>query len=143
MNSPPARPSIRVLVVCVLLFAAVGTVSIAVGDGPATQGATAAVCDHDDYQPPSLDREWEGSFVDPLENGSLEHWSGGNLARVGGAGDCSLVVAENDAGTLTATTVNGTRGIVTGSVNLGANGSLTMAGANETHTIVRDTVVRE
>jgi hypothetical protein len=132
MNPPPARQSIRVLAVCALLFASVGAVSVAVGDGPAPQKAPAAVCDHDDYDPPALDGEWEVSFVDPLENGSLEHWSGGDLARVGGSGDCSLVVTENDAATLTATMVNGTRGVVTGSIDLGANGSLALVGANET-----------
>jgi len=132
MSRPPTRPSLSSLVVCALLLATVGTVSVAAVDEPATQNTQSAVCDTDDYRPPSLDREWRESFVDPLENGSLDHWSGGTLARVGGDGDCSLVVTENESVTLTATTIDGNRGVVTGSVDLGANGSLSLVGANET-----------
>jgi hypothetical protein len=124
------RPSIQALAICALLFATVGTVSVAAVQMSATQAT--AVCDHDDSETPSLDRDWEDQFVDPLENGSLDNWSGGELARIGGTGDCSLVVAENEAATLTATTVAGTRGVVTGSVDLGENGSLLLVGANET-----------
>jgi hypothetical protein len=128
MNSPPVRSSLSLLAVCALLLSTAGVVAVDSADAPAQD----SVCDYESYTPPSLDREWRESFVDPLENGSLDNWSGGALARVGGDGDCSLVVGENESVTLTATTVDGNRGVVTGSVDLGANGSLSLVGANET-----------
>jgi hypothetical protein len=68
----------------------------------------------------------DATFEDRLTNESLANWDGGRLVRVGAAGDCSLYVGANETATLQATLVNESDGMVTGSVDLGVNGTISL-----------------
>lgn len=68
----------------------------------------------------------DAAFVDRLTNDSLADWDGGRLVRVGAAGDCSLFVAATETATLQSARINRSNAIVTGAVDLGANGTLSL-----------------
>jgi len=77
---------------------------------------------------------WTVGSVDHLSTDSLGRWTGGRIAPVGAEGDCSLFVASGERATLTGTTVDGSRGVVTGVLDLGANGSLRLVDAGSRST---------
>jgi hypothetical protein len=123
-RSPPLQRPCIALAALLLVCAAAATPATGQTDGP---------CVRDDPGPDLTDRgNIDPAFVDALENGSLADWDGGRLAPVGAAGDCSLVVTDGRTATLTAATVNGTSGIATGTLDLGANGSLAFVPENGT-----------
>jgi len=112
-----------------------------VGVAPAAVHATDTAaqtesCDRDEYEPPELDREWDVAFTDSVEDGSLADWDGGRLLATGPDDDCSLALADDESATLTATTVNGTHGVVTGTLDLGKNGTLRLDASNSTGAVV-------
>lgn len=115
-----------------LLVALVGFVGVVpaaghpgnAAQGPAETTAQADSCERDEYEPPELDRGWEVAFIDPIQDGSLGNWDEGRLAPVRLGEECSLVVSDGESANLTARTVNGTYGVVTGTLDLGTNGSV-------------------
>ncbi|WP_274323221.1 hypothetical protein [Halosimplex aquaticum] len=86
--------------------------------------STPLSCEYDDYTPPRLGGEWTATFEDGLAADSQARWDGGRIVQVGVGGDCSLFVADGRTAMLPNVTVNGTRGVVTGTVDLGADGQL-------------------
>lgn len=127
--SPPSRR--RFGLVCVLLIVVTSAVTLTAADTSRNASAAAEQsCRYDSYDPPTLDSEWDETYADALDNGSLEDWTNGQIVRVGASGDCSLAVTDGESTTLTATAVNGTRGVVTGVVDLGSNGSLRLTEGN-------------
>ncbi|WP_436906717.1 hypothetical protein [Halosimplex marinum] len=139
MLSPPSREHARYGVVCLLAVAAAATVAAtslptaatAATDGASPQSATAtqAECFDADYDPPDLAPDWSATFTDGLSTESLDRWTGGRVAPVGAGGDCSLFVAGGERATLSAATVDGSGGVVAGTLDLGANGSLRLVDA--------------
>lgn len=147
MTSPPSRLFGGLCIVCLVLTLPVasgapvtpanGTVS-----SPTTTPVTPAngtetprpPCDGDTYVPPDLDREWVIDYRDGLDADALEDWSGGRVVRIGATGECSLDVTET--ATLTAAVVDGTRGVVTGVLDLGANGSLRFVDAETNDSVL-------
>jgi hypothetical protein len=143
VTARPARTLVAALLAGVLLAAALLVVTPATAvvataaDAPTTQPATATQstvdtrpCEDDGYEPPALDREWDPGFVDSLDDASRTDWAGGRVVRVGATGDCSLAALDGETVTLTAATVDGTRGVLTGTLDLGANGSLALVAVN-------------
>lgn len=129
MISPPSRR--RFGLVCVLLIVVTSAVTLTAADTSRnTSAAAEQSCRYDAYEPPTLDGEWNETYADSLDNGSLEDWTNGQIVRVGASGDCSLAVTDGESSTLTATAVNGSRGVVTGVVDLGSNGSLRLIEGN-------------
>lgn len=111
--------------VCVLVVASLA--SLAVIQTTPSQTAPASVesaCEDDSYTPPSLDFAWNETYADPLDNGSEGDWSGGQIVHVGASRECSLLVVDGHSESLDAVTIDGTRGVVTGTVDLGSNGSV-------------------
>lgn len=124
-----ARPPLRRLLALVVLCAVVaGTVVPAAGS--ADQGGTQADSCSDDYFDPDLDVDWDRTYTDGIANGSLSDWRGGQLVQVGPDGGCSLAVFDGETAQLTVTTINESRGVVTGTLDLGTNGSLTLTEAD-------------
>ncbi|WP_235853623.1 hypothetical protein [Halosimplex salinum] len=122
------------------LAVAVGAVSVASGavlgtvsadSGPAA-GYGVADCTYETYSAPGLDDDWAPAFEDGLGENSLDNWSGGRTVPVGADGDCSLYVADSETATLTRPdgTVEPDSGVVTGTLDLGANGSLRLVDPN-------------
>lgn len=134
MRRAPQRHVVRLACLCLLVFALTGVVTAV---SPVHSERSTLSCERDSYTPPELDQESDLTLTDELENGSLDNWSGGRLARVGAEGGCSLVVTANQSVTLTATTVNGTSGVVTGVLDLGSNGSLLLeANDSQQHVVI-------
>ncbi|WP_135365496.1 hypothetical protein [Halosimplex halophilum] len=102
----------------------------AASPGTPTPTATPRRCLDDEYDPPVLPADWTAGLVDHLSSESLDRWTGGRIAPVGAGGDCSLFVADGERATLSATTVDRSRGVVTGTLDLGANGSLRLIEAD-------------
>jgi hypothetical protein len=75
------------------------------------------------------------NYEDRLTDDSLVNWSGGRLVRVGASGDCSLFVGPNETATLASTLVNDSSDILTGTVDLGANGSLSLVADGSSLTV--------
>ena len=101
-----------------------------------TATATPRPCRDDEYDPRVLPSGWTVGYVDHLSTDSLDRWTGGRVAPVGGGGDCSLFVADGERATLSGTAVDGSRGVVTGVLDLGANGSLRLVDAGSRSTAV-------
>jgi hypothetical protein len=106
---------------------------IAGAAGPAGASQVPVASDHEppDCEVDGRDAELESragqvTYVSPMANGSTADWDGGRIIRVGASGDCSLA-ATNGTATLAGTAV-GTPGLVTGTVDLGANGSFRLVG---------------
>lgn len=120
-----ARRRRRVLSLCVLVLAGgPATAGLSAGTGVGTGADVDPACESDGAGP-ALGTEWRfDPFEDTVTTESLEDWTGGRVVRVSVAGDCSLAVTRNETATLTATTVDGTRGLVTATLDLGSNGSL-------------------
>jgi hypothetical protein len=145
MKRPPldTRLSVGYALVVVLTSILVLTAAQATVAHPSA-ASERDVCEDDSYSPPPLEESWEQSYTDSLDSGSLGDWSEGEIVRVGSSGSCSLLVTDGNSAQLEATTVDGTRGVATGTVDLGANGSLnfaangseTAASANERSEIV-------
>lgn len=87
-------------------------------------------CDGDGRDRRLEERAGQVAFVDTLVNDSKSDWDGGQIVRVGSTGDCSLAVTNGTAA-LTAATVDET-GVLTGTVDLGENGSLRLVGPSGT-----------
>ena len=122
---PPLDRRQSIAFMLVVVTVSIG--SIAVVQATPSQTATAsaeAVCSDNTYSPPDLDFRWTESYTDELRTGSEQDWSGGEMVRVGADGECSLLVRDGNSVSLDATTIDGTRGVVTGTVDLGANGSI-------------------
>jgi len=139
LTALPAR-TFAALLACVLVLATPATAVVAAttADAPPTRLTTTAQsaddsgpCDDGEYRPPDLNREWNPEFFDSLGDASQSDWTGGRVVRVGATGDCSLAVLDSETATLTAVTVDGTRGVLTGTLDLGANGSLALVATNE------------
>jgi hypothetical protein len=83
-------------------------------------------CDATDRVPaPALGDDVVDRYVATVDEGTVTDWDGGRIARVGaGGGGCSLAVTAGDRATLTATTLNGSGGVLTATVDVGANGSV-------------------
>lgn len=114
-------------IVYVLVVVAVSVGSLAVVQATPSQTAAASTdgaCEHDSYTPPSIDFAWNETYTDALDSGSERDWSGGRIVQVGAGGECSLLVDDGRSESLSAATIDGTRGVVTGTVDLGANGSV-------------------
>jgi len=125
------------LTLLVVLVGFVGVVPAAghpadAAPAPADAPTQAESCDRDAYDPPELDRGWEVTVSDSTEDGSLADWDGGRLLATGPDEDCSLALAEGDAATLTATSVNGTYGVVTATLDFGKSGALRLDARNST-----------
>jgi hypothetical protein len=58
------------------------------------------------------------------------NWRGGQFVGAGAEGGCALFVADGDMAQLTADRVNATAGIVTGTIDLGVNGSFALVNAS-------------
>lgn len=109
-----------------LLFLVTSSVGVVAADASSSHSGVAGAdqsCGSEDYTPPDI-TEWNETYVDGLSEDSLADWTNGRIVPVGGGGDCSLAVTDGESATLTATPVNGTRGIVTGVLDLGSNGTL-------------------
>jgi len=131
--SPPRSTAVQALVACCLLAV--------VAVGPGLAGATvqdpsesvrerglATPCDptpSDAYRPPELDDPWRETATD---GDRRLNWSGGDPAPIGPIDDCSLAVADGATASPNDTQVSGDDGVVTGVVDLGANGSLAFVG---------------
>ena len=90
-------------------------------------------CEDPVYTGHDLGFESNETYADALENGSLPDWTSGDIVHVGAGGGCSLVVADGQTSTLEATTVDGTDGVVTGTLDLGTNGSVRLVESNSTN----------
>ena len=137
MPSPPPRTAlVRYAGIClfVVAVAAAGAVSTAGAAGGADRPALATTtepsatttphpCRDGEYSPRVLPSGWTAEFTDSLSTGSLDRWTGGRIAPVGAEGDCSLFVASGERASLSATIADGPRVVVTGVLDLGANGS--------------------
>lgn len=134
---PPQRPTAALAAVALasvaLVSAAVSGPAAAVASGQQPTGPAdhaAPGCETDDRNPWIDDRIREVAFVDRLVNGSTADWDGGHVVRIGASGSCSLAVPDGNTATLTAATVNGSHGVVSGALDLGENGSLSLTGAD-------------
>lgn len=127
MHRPPSRSLLAGVGVLGLVFALFAGATVLAHAGGQPASPTLAACTDDSYSPPVLDREWDEPFVDGLANGSLADWTGGRLVAVGASGDCSLAVLDGERARLDAATVNGSHGVVTGTLDLGESGRLRLA----------------
>ena len=118
--------------VAVLLAAGLGSGAVGAAAADATPTGTPGCATDDGDSTLTARADIDASFVDRLTNDSLSDWDGGTLVRVGAAGDCSLFLDSGETATLTAASVDDTTGIATGSVDLGANGTLAFARGNTT-----------
>lgn len=132
---PPRRSVVATVVACWVLVTAAVAPAVA-GTTPERRSGTvqadspATECDPavgDGYRPPDLDERW-------TETASAEslNWSAGGPAPVGPLDDCSLRVAAGAVASPTNATVDGARGVVTGVVDLGANGSIALVAVENT-----------
>lgn len=138
LTALPSETLATGLLACLLLVGASGVAVATAADDPVTGPTTATQsdgntlsCEDDGYVPPELDRDWNPEFVDSLGNDSVAEWTGGRTVRVGATGDCSLAVVDGETATLTTPTVDGTRGVLTGTLDLGSNGSLALVATDE------------
>ncbi|QSG07415.1 hypothetical protein [Halapricum desulfuricans] len=137
MKRPPFDRRQRIVAVLAVVAVSVGTLAAVQATASQTAPAsTGDICEYDTYSPPDLDFGWTQSYKDGLSNGSERDWSGGRIVQVGGNGECSLLVSDGRSESLDETTVNGTSGVVTGTVDLGADGSVrfTAVGSNPKET---------
>lgn len=135
MRSPPRRSAaIRYGIVCLLAVAVLTAAGVATADTSRgvvfADPSTPSTCEYDDYSAPRLGGDWTTTEEDALTTDSQAKWDGGRVVQVGAAGDCSLFVDDGETATLTTVTVNGTRGVVTGTVDLGAEGQFRLVDAS-------------
>jgi hypothetical protein len=121
----------------VALFCAVALSSALLPVAGATDHATAQgePCPGATFDPAPLDVDWEQTYADGADEDSLSDWTADRLAQVGPDGGCSLAVLDGNRTRLTAATINGTRGVVTGTVDLGANGSFELSDGRQASTV--------
>ena len=125
MKRPPVDRRRNVVFVLVVVTVSVGSLAIVqAGASQTTTATTDDACTYDSYSPPELAFAWTESYTDALDNGSERDWSGGRIVHVGADGECSLLVDDDHSESLTAETINGTQGVLTGTVDLGTNGSV-------------------
>lgn len=111
-----------------LLCAVLLTTAVAPAVGVTEHSGTQEIsCPGGEFDPQPLEEDWEQTYVDALDEESLSDWTGGGLVQVGPDGSCSLAVLEGNSTTLTGAMINGTQGVVTGTLDLGANGTLALA----------------
>ncbi len=98
--------------------------------GPGETPTPAGACEFEPEPSVPDERGWRTRFSAPIETNATADRSGGSVARVGADGDCSLVVARGESATLTATTVDASRGVLAATVDLGADGSVAFVDRN-------------
>lgn len=76
-----------------------------------------------------LDDEYD--YAAGLANDTAGDWTGGELLPIGANGDCSLAVTNGSA-RLTATTLDGHRGVLRATVDLGEDGAVGVVARNDT-----------
>jgi hypothetical protein len=130
----PLVPSLAfALVVAVLVAASAAMVSAGpTGDPPAS--TVAPQPDGCEFRDGSghlnyLDGEYD--YAAGLANDTAGDWTGGELLPIGANGDCSLAVTNGSA-TLTATTLDGHRGALRATIDLGEDGAARIVARNET-----------
>jgi hypothetical protein len=115
-----------------IVVAATPVTPTPVSEQPVRSTHAADRCDEHSYHPPSLDREWDDTLTNAFDGGPPADWRGGRVVPIGGEGDCSLLVTDDETATLRTVGLNGTHGVVTGVLDLGANGSLQLVASNGT-----------
>jgi len=142
MKRPPVDRLRNVVFVLVVITVSVGSLAIVQSGASQTETATTDdTCTYDSHSPPELEFAWTELYADALDNGSERDWSGGRIVHVGAGGECSLFVGDGHSESLNAQTINGTRGVLTGTVDLGTNGSVrfTATGASPKNTTAEAT----
>lgn len=139
-RQPPGGCLAVALLATVALLAAVpavAAVDAANGDPtPATDPRPAAVVQPDDCELDDgsdrlryLDDEYD--YAAGLASDSAGDWTGGTVVPIGAHGDCSLAVTNGSAA-LTATRVDGQRGVLHATVDAGEEGALRVVTADGT-----------
>lgn len=137
MRYPPSRRSLAALVLCAVLI----TTALVPAASAANGGTQTDSCS-EEYYDPDLELDWDRTYTDPIANGSLSDWTGGRLVQVGPDGGCSLAVLDGESARLNATTINASRGIVIGALDLGTNGTLALSDTGQNETVDDRPVVR-
>jgi hypothetical protein len=89
--------------------------------------ATQAVdCERDEERVDLPGRADEFAYTDGLSADGRADWTGGEIVQFGAEGDCSLSVTNGSAA-LTATAVDGERGVLRATVDVGRGGALTLS----------------
>jgi hypothetical protein len=121
------RPGLAALgLVTLLVVGAVAAGPVSASPAPAAFGHTPPDCTVDGRDQRLETRAGAVTFVSTLADDSTADWDGGRVVRVGASGDCSLAVTNGTA-SLTAAVVE-RPGVLTGTVDLGENGSLALVG---------------
>ena len=136
-STPRRRFAVVLLAGCALVtltLVPAAATTAAGGDGPAslsppptsTTATQSVECDPDEERVDLYDRADEFEYADGLLPASRDEWTGGEIVPFGAKGDCSLSVTNGSA-SLTATTVDGERGVFRATVDVGRGGSLSLS----------------
>lgn len=91
-----------------------------------SQPTATADCDSDGERPAISENRDDYEYVDGLASDGRADWTSGSILRIGATGDCSLAVT-NDSATLTAATIDGNRGVLRATVDVGRDGAIRLS----------------
>ncbi|MFB6206868.1 MAG: hypothetical protein ABEJ05_10130 [Haloglomus sp.] len=133
------------LLAAVALAPAVSAVGVAgaTGAGPRPAAlAQSGPCDEVDSTSrlDALSREYD--YAAGLANDTARDWTGGTVLRIGATGECSLAVTNGSA-TLTPTRVDGRRGVLRVTVDVGEDGAVRAVANGTNASVAVENVGRE